>query len=72
MYFKNFDGFEPHEIEERKLKAVVGGEAGGGGDTGDTGPFIETTNGSSGLDNYPDPVYNDGTKRDWTDKDACK
>ena len=40
-------------------------------DTG-TSEHIELTHGPSGLDNYPDPVYDDGTKGDWDDKDACK
>lgn len=68
-YFKNFAGFESHEIDVKSLNAIVGGEA--GGDTGRTS-HIERTQGSSGLDNYPDPVYNDGTNGDWNDKDACK
>jgi hypothetical protein len=59
-----FDGFEQFQIKD--CRTVEGGK-----DTGTT-QFIETTYGVSGLDNYADPVRNDGTKSDWSDNDACK
>lgn len=69
-FFKKFSEFEPYEIDVKKVNAIIGGEAGGGGDTGTTSN-INLTQGSSGLDNFPDPTYNDGTNGDWTDKDVC-
>jgi len=61
-----FDGFQHLKIQNSS--AMMGGI--GGGDTGKT-QHIELTQGLSGLDNYPDPVYNDGNKGDWNDGDAC-
>ena len=61
-----FESFEPLQVSSSH--SVLGGAA---GDTGTTS-FIQTTHGTTGLDNYADPVYNDGNRGDWEDRDACK
>lgn len=63
---KNLESFKAYEIKEKKLTNSIYG-----GDTGTTS-HITTTAGSSGLDNYKDPSYNDGTSGDWSDRDACR
>ena len=62
-----FSNFENLEIKDKRMIS-------GGAPSDDTGTtqHIELCYGTTGLDGYSDPVYNDGTKGDWEDKDACK